>query len=163
MAGSGVWYGRNIRRLPASISYMGVDSNPSYIEFAKHKYQQRPNTIFVCADWNDTQWQTLLNEKPVGVVSLLGLLHHLETSAAQKVLQLSLDILKEHGSLITLDGCKESHASKLERFFYWIDRGQHVRSSTKLRQLFPTQPDISLYNSWLRVPYCYAICRVYKS
>ena len=151
-----------LERLPANISYMGVDSNRSYIEFAKDKYQQRPNTIFVCADWNDTQWHTLLNGQVVGVVSLLGLLHHLDTPAAQNVLQLSLNLVKEEGTLITLDGCKESHASRLERFFYWIDRGQYVRSSTQLGQLFPTRPDISLYNSWLRVPYCYAICKVYK-
>ena len=31
-----------LERLPVNISYMGVDSNTSYIEFAKDKYQQDP-------------------------------------------------------------------------------------------------------------------------
>ena len=149
-------------RLPRNISYIGVDSNIAYIEFAKDKYKDRSDTTFVCSNWNDSHWRTLLNDRVVGIVSLLGLLHHLDTPAARTVLTLSLDMVKQSGMLITLDGCNEIHASKLERFFYWIDRGQYIRSSTELRRLFPTTPDISLHNSWLRVPYCYAICRVDK-
>ena len=149
-------------RLPRNISYIGVDSNIEYIAFAKSKYKDRLDTTFVCSNWNDSHWQTLLNNRGVGVVSLLGLLHHLDTLSARTVLALSLDMVKQNGMLITLDGCKEIHASKFERFFYWIDRGKYVRSSTELQRLFPTTPDISLHNTWLRVPYCYAICRVYK-
>ena len=66
-------------RLPATISYLGVDSNPEYVEFARTKYNKRPDTRFVCADWNDPHWQTLLNDRIIGIVSLLGLLHHLDS------------------------------------------------------------------------------------
>ena len=149
-------------RLPATISYLGVDSNPEYIDFARTKYNNRPDARFVCADWNDSRWQGLLNDRVIGIVSLLGLLHHLDSSDAKDVLKLSLSLVKQNGMVMTLDGCKEIHASTLERFFYWIDRGKYIRGETELQNLFPIEPMVSLHNNWLRVPYCYAICRVYK-
>ena len=150
-------------RLPVNIPYIGVDSSPEYIAFAKNKYKERSNTTFVCANWNDTSWHSLLHSEVIRVVSLLGLLHHLNSDEAQNVLQLSFKVVKHHGTIITLDGCKEASASKIERFFYWIDRGQFIRNSDELQRLFPTQPTISLYNNWLRVPYCYAVCQVHNS
>ena len=149
-------------RLPATISYLGVDSNPEYVEFARTKYNKRPDTRFVCADWNDPHWQTLLNDRIIGIVSLLGLLHHLDSPDAKDVLKLSLKLVKQDGMVVTMDGCKEIHASTLERFFYWIDRGKYIRGATDLQNLFPVEPRISLHNNWLRVPYCYAICTVSK-
>ena len=74
----------------------------------------------------------IIEHKTVRVVSLLGLLHHLQDEDAQNVLRLSHDIISQDGFIITLDGCQELHAPKLERFFYWIDRGQHIRSSARL-------------------------------
>lgn len=155
--------GEVLERLPAHIVYLGIDNNPQYIEFAKQKYQHRPNTSFICADWNDTNWQTTFQTQQIGAVSLLGLLHHLNDRDAQDILALSLELVKEKGTLITLDGCKEIHASNVERFFYWIDRGNYVRSAAALKHLFPITPHIFLYNDWLRVPYCYAICQVVKT
>ena len=151
-----------LERLPKSIVYLGIDNNQQYIDFAKQKYKHRPNTHFVCSDWNDSHWQQTYCSQPIGVVSLLGLLHHLNDKDAQDVLHLSMDLVKMNGYLITLDGCKEIHASKIERFFYWIDRGNYVRSAAALKNLFPSAPTMSLYNNWLRVPYCYAICKVEK-
>ena len=149
--------------LPATISYLGVDSNTAYIDFARIKYNDRPGTRFVCADWNDASWQALLNDQVLGIVSLLGLLHHLDSPDAKDVLKLSLHLVKKDGMVMTLDGCKEIHASTLERFFYWIDRGKYIRSATELQNLFPIEPIVSLHNNWLRVPYCYAICTVCKT
>lgn len=151
-----------LSRLPENIVYLGIDNNPQYIAFAKQKYKQRPNTHFICADWNDTQWQTTFPTLSIGAVSLLGLLHHLNDQDAQNILTLSLDLVKENGTLITLDGCNEIHASIMERFFYWIDRGNYVRSAATLKQLFPHTPNISLHSDWLRVPYCYAVCQMVK-
>ena len=141
-----------LERLPKNIVYLGVDNNPQYIAFAEQKYKDRPNTSFICADWNDTQWQTTFPNQEVGVVSLLGLLHHLNKEEAQGILTLSLDLVKENGTLITLDGCKEIHASNTERFFYWIDRGKYIRSAAALKQLFPIAPSVSLHNDWLGYP-----------
>lgn len=152
-----------LERLPENIIYLGIDNNPQYIAFAKQKYEQRPNTSFICADWNDPQWQMTLPIHKVGVVSLLGLIHHLNKQDAQEILLLSLQLVKERGTLITLDGCREIHASKVERFFYWIDRGKYIRSAATLKQLFPITPVVSLHSNWLRVPYCYAVCQVVKT
>ena len=151
-----------LERLPKNIIYMGVDNNPQYISFAKQKYAHRPNTSFICADWNNTEWQMTFPQHKVGVVSLLGLLHHLNKPDAREILSLSFRLVKENGTILTLDGCKEMHASTLERFFYWIDRGNYMRSAAGLKQLFPVTPVVSLHNNWLRVPYCYAVCRVVK-
>ena len=152
-----------LERLPEHIVYLGIDNNPQYIAFAKQKYEHRANTSFICSDWNDAQWQTTFPTHKVGTVSLLGLLHHLNQQDAKAILALGLNLLKENGTLITLDGCREIHASNVERFFYWIDRGNHIRSAAALKQLFPLTPDVSLHDTWLRVPYCYAVCQVVKT
>ena len=152
-----------LERLPKHISYLGIDSNPQYIQFAKHKYQHRTNTTFICASWSEVNWRDIIDTNTIRVVSLLGLLHHLNDEDARKVLRLGHDVLAQDGLIITLDGCKELHASTVERFFYWIDRGQHIRNSARLAKLFPVSPEISLHTNWLRVPYSYAVCRVLKA
>ena len=152
-----------LERLPKHISYLGVDNNPQYIEFAKQKYQHRANTTFVCTSWNEIDWHDIVDTQAIRVVSLLGLLHHLNDVDARAVLRLSHDLLSREGFMITLDGCHEVHASKRERFFYWIDRGQYIRNSARLAKLFPMPPEVSLHTDWLRVPYCYAVCRVQKT
>lgn len=152
-----------LAHLPTNIPYIGVDINPKYIDYAQKTYPHRPNTTFVCASWHDTAWLDKIDGLHISVVSLLGLLHHLNDDEARKLLQLSFTCLSPQGTLISLDGCKEIHASMIERFFYWIDRGQHVRSSASLASLFPIKPQVSLHHKWLHVPYCYGICRIEKA
>ncbi len=152
-----------LQYLPAHIAYLGVDQNPRYIEFARKRYRHRPNTQFQCCDWHAVDWSVLATEPTVQVVSLLGLLHHLPTDEAKRVVQKSLSTLHETGTLITLDGCLEQDAGAIERFFYWIDRGDHIRSPQDLSSLFPTSPTMHIERRWLRVPYRYALCTVSKS
>ena len=153
-----------LNHIPQNIPYLGIDSNPKYIDFAKKKYSHRPHCQFVCADWNSTEWRSNIEHKKIKIITLLGLLHHLQDDAAHTVLQLSVELLQPKGTLITLDGCKESGASLLEQMFYGIDRGQYVRSSVELCRLFPKEfkPNIESYTNWLRVPYRYALCHVVK-
>lgn len=152
-----------LQYLPAHIGYLGIDENPRYIQFARKRYQHRPNTHFQCKDWNAVDWAGIATGQSVQVVSLLGLLHHLPTPEAKSIVERSLCALQQNGTLITLDGCIEQDAGVIERFFYWIDRGDHIRSSQKLSTLFPERPTMHLEKHWLRVPYRYALCTVLKS
>jgi len=154
-----------LNHLPKDIHYLGIDSNPKYIAYARQEYSNRPHSTFVCADWNSTEWHSHIETKTIRVITLLGLLHHLSDEDSYKVLELGTTLLKSKGCLITVDGCHEPNASLLEQFFYAIDRGRYVRSSLELRELFPKsiEPKIDIYTNWLRVPYRYALCHVFKS
>ena len=154
-----------LQYLPAHIAYLGIDENNRYIQFARERYQHRPNTHFHCKDWNAVDWSGIgiETEQSVQVVSLLGLLHHLPTPEAKSIVQQSLSTLHKNGTLITLDGCIEQDAGVIERFFYWIDRGDHIRSPQELSALFPERPTMRIEQHWLRVPYRYALCTVPKS
>jgi len=154
-----------LHQLPKDIYYLGIDSNPKYIEYAHKRYKHRANCTFICADWNSTEWYTHIKDKTIRVITLLGLLHHLSDEDSYKVLELSTDLLKPQGCLITVDGCHEPNASIIEQFFYAIDRGRYVRSAQELRTLFPKdiEPHIDIHTNWLRVPYRYALCHVFKS
>ena len=154
-----------LNHIPNSTLYLGIDSNPKYIEYAKKHFSNRPNCTFICADWNSIEWHSHLKDKNIRVITLLGLLHHLSDEDSHTVLQLSVDLLKPQGCLITIDGCNEPDSSIFEKLFYGIDRGRYVRSSVALRGLFPKdiKPHIDVHTSWLRVPYRYALCHVLKS
>jgi len=150
-----------LEHLPTNIWYYGIDNNPKYIQFAKEKYHKRPNTTFHCGNWNE--FDSTSFPVKTRIISALGLLHHLSDEDAQRLLLLGKQWLAPTGTLITLDGCREINRSRLEEFFYWIDRGQFIRDPDSLCALFPSQPTISIHGDWLRVPYRYALCRWTKS
>ena len=122
-----------LEHLPENIQYIGIDSNQRYISYAQKKYQGRPNTTFICGNWSTIEWP-----QNIRIVSLLGLLHHIPDDQAKQVISLSLRHLSPGGCIISLDGCPTSQSSYFERFFYWIDRGKHIRTEAHLKSLFPT-------------------------
>lgn len=143
--------------LPDHIHYIGIDCNPKYIHFAKRRYQHRPNTQFICGDWHQIS-SSVLDEQSIRVISLLGLLHHLNDADATQVLRLGERLLDPDGLLFSLDGCPDVNSSRFERFFYWIDRGQFIRTEPIMRRLFPSPIETSVHPNWLVVPYRYLLC-----
>lgn len=148
--------------LPEHISYVGIDSNPKYIEHAQNRYRNRPNSLFMCGDWSELS-QKLVDSYNFKIISLLGLLHHLNDRDAQLVLQLGQQLLSSEGMLFSLDGCPETDSSRFERFFYWIDRGNHIRTEPQIRGLFPTDVQTRVHRDWLVVPYRYIVCTMRAS
>ena len=147
--------------LPPDMNYVGVDNNSKYIHHAQKRYAQRPNTTFICGDWHDAAKQLNVSA-PIKIISLLGLLHHLNDAQAKDVLTLSYNLLSDDGLIFSLDGCPCEESSLFERFFYWIDRGDFIRTESSMRSLFPREIDTAIHSNWLLVPYKYVLCRMNK-
>ncbi len=143
--------------IPDNIQYIGIDNNPEYIRYARSKFQYRKNCTFICGNWSTMVWQ-----KNTRVISVLGLLHHLSDEQVKEVLALSWNHLSEGGCLISLDGCPTNESGLAERFFYWIDRGNYIRTKEHLCSLFPTNVQSTLHSNWLKVPYQYLLCKMVK-
>lgn len=143
--------------LPEHISYIGIDNNPKYIQHAKVRYRNRPNSLFICGDWSEAS-QNLTDLYNIKIISLLGLLHHLNDREARDVLTLGQQLLSSKGTLFSLDGCPEPDSSIFERFFYWVDRGNYIRTEPQIKTLFPTSVQTEIHPNWLVVPYRYVVC-----
>ena len=117
----------------------------------------RPNSLFICGDWSEAS-QNLTDLYNIKIISLLGLLHHLNDREARDVLKLGQQLLSSKGTLFSLDGCPEPDSSIFERFFYWVDRGNYIRTEPQIKTLFPTSVQTEIHPNWLVVPYRYVVC-----
>ena len=71
----GCGYGEISQYFPNSCNYLGVDLNPSYINYARQKHK-RDNTEFIVGDISDFD---LANRGPFDLVYFKGVLHHLRS------------------------------------------------------------------------------------
>jgi len=145
-----------VHHLPDNIEYIGIDLHQKYITAAQSLF---PQHRFICGDCtNLEQWSI----PQADVVCLLGVLHHLPNHQAEQVLHSAMAYVAPHGILLTLDGCREANISKLEDFFYAVDRGRYIRNKESYERLFrfssKSKPIDSKLVRWLHVPYQHLIC-----
>jgi 2-polyprenyl-3-methyl-5-hydroxy-6-metoxy-1,4-benzoquinol methylase len=140
--------------------YIGIDSEPRYIESARTRYGRRGT--FVCTPIED-----FVVDAPgsFDVVMANGVLHHLDDQQAGTMLRLAAAAMKENGRLVTLDGCFLDGQSFIARALLRMDRGKFVRDEpgylTLARQHFGSvQTDVR--HDLLSFPYSLLImtCRV---
>ena len=112
-------------------NYIGVDSNPSYIDDARRKYGSA-NVEFICADLLNLGD---LDIAPVDSVLSIGVLHHLDDEVAEAGVRSALSILKPGGVLFTMDPCFEPSQASLARVLMALDRGRFVRHPAEYRRL----------------------------
>lgn len=109
--------------------YIGVDINPHLIEYANHTYAGH-NKVFYA---NDVQ--SLIKQKKIKQVNkaiIINVLHHLNDQKATSLLKCIKTITKK--KVIIVDTDKEG-ANWLQRLFYMLDDGHHIRSQKELRHL----------------------------
>ena len=87
-------------RLPQPITYVGFDTDATYIEWARRRFGGR--ATFHCGIFNDAQAGKL---PPVNVVLLLGLLHHLSDEESAALLRTSAGLLAPGGRVVSVDTC----------------------------------------------------------
>jgi SAM-dependent methyltransferase len=119
-----------IDRLPAGVSYVGFDTDPSYIAWAKANRGDRGE--FFCDVYNE---QRRLELGSFDGVLMMGLLHHLDDAEAEEALSLASLSLKPGGRLLTLDTCYDDRLTGVETWMAHRDRGEYVRSTETFRQL----------------------------
>jgi len=114
--------GDALKHLDAFTSYLGFDTDPGAIEYARARYATRPNVRFECRECTQDD---LVRLAPTHV-SMIGLLHHLPDDAAVELLA-SLKASVSLTRAVTLD------IVYLEGHFYnnllaSLDRGKHCRT-----------------------------------
>lgn len=106
----------------APVSYMGFDSNPGYIEYAKKK--KYPG-IFIAGDAGNI----VFPEKEFDIIVALDVLHHISDEQAQQMLGLVKKCLKPNGRFILLDPVIRPEQTFFEKKLMNMDRGKHIRSA----------------------------------
>jgi SAM-dependent methyltransferase len=102
--------------------YVGIDSEPRYIESARTRFGRRGT--FLCTPIEDFVVDA---PRSFDVVMANGVLHHLDDQQAGGMLRLAAAAMKEGGRTVTLDGCFLDGQSLVARALLRMDRGQFVR------------------------------------
>jgi SAM-dependent methyltransferase len=113
------------------VEYIGFDTNPTYIGFARRRYGR--NGTFVVGD---TQYlRGDLRFRDADIVMAIGVLHHLDDQDAVHCIRFANDALKMTGRFICLEPCSIPNQGALSRFVMANDRGRNIRTEEQYRQL----------------------------
>jgi SAM-dependent methyltransferase len=142
--------------LPPGCEYVGIDANPRHIETAQETHGTRGT--FLCADFSAARD---LGGEPFSMVTMFGLLHHLDDDAATAALQIARDLVDPvHGRVFALDPCRAPGQHWMARFLINRDSGQNVRTEEGYRNLASgvfDQVEITLRHDMLNLPYTHCI------
>lgn len=115
------------------VEYVGFDTEPSYIDYAKKTYGDRGD--FYCEVFREEHVSKLGR---FDAIMLFGLIHHLDDDAATNLLGLLATALKSTGRLVSLDPCFVPNQSRIARFIAESDRGRFVRTQPRYHELVST-------------------------
>jgi cyclopropane fatty-acyl-phospholipid synthase-like methyltransferase len=152
--------GISLKFLAQTVGYIGVDINSGYIDYAKRKYGTRGRFEVADATRPDFELATALDR-----VMSLGVLHHVSDDAASRLVRNAVKCLKPGGAFLSIDPCYAPGQSRAAKFFIDHDRGRHVRTEAKYREIFAglCVDYIIVVSDMMRIPYTQIIARVRKS
>ncbi|QET02048.1 MULTISPECIES: class I SAM-dependent methyltransferase [Cupriavidus] len=110
-----------IRAFLPEVNYWGFDISEAYIEAARKRYGAQGNFVCKLLDYSDLETLPKFD-----VVLGCGLLHHLDSDAANHLFQLAKTALKPGGRLVTIDPCYAKGQNPISRLLVSYDRGQNV-------------------------------------
>jgi SAM-dependent methyltransferase len=143
--------------LPQDVDYRGFDISEQYIQHAREKFGKRGH--FYCKQLG---YSDLSGLPEFDVVLALGLLHHLDDSAAVSVMRLASQALKAGGRLLTIDPCFDPSQNRMAQFLIRHDRGQNVRDSAGYQAIAETtfkSPIVEVrHKSWIPYTRCFMEC-----
>lgn len=137
------------------VDYVGFDSSAHYIQAAQARFGARGRFF---------QEELRADSNPelgsFDCIVAVGLLHHLDDSAARRLFQIARERLAPGGRLITVDCCWDEGQHPLARWLISRDRGQNVRSRQGYAELatdiFPrTQAECR--HNLLHIPYTHTL------
>lgn len=146
--------------LPADVRYVGVDLSENYISSARRRYGNQGE--FHCRDVASLPVQ---EAGTVDVALAVGLLHHLDDSQVDGLLDAVARLLGPGGRLVSIDPCYDPAQSAAARFMISRDRGQNVRSgkcycTLASRHFHLTR--LTVRHDLSRIPYTHAILECTK-
>lgn len=155
----GCGYGKLSSRI-SHVTYIGIDISPKYIENANLHYGSFGR--FICGDI--TEDSVLENLEQFDVVTIIGVLHHLNDTECRTLLSSTKRLLNADGRLVTLDGVFTHNQSAIARLLLRSDRGRFVRTEEQYRRLLSEQFEIStgdIRRDLMNIPYTHfvTVCR----
>lgn len=146
-----------LEKLPTDCHYVGFDFQPSYIESAKKRYGNRGE--FYCAN---VASHTFSQDERFDRIYVGALLHHLEDSEVESLLQSIHNLLSPGGYLIAVENVFCDEQSWLAKKIIGFDRGQNVRTAegyTHLLQKYFSHIEYEIRHDLLRIPYTHILLR----
>ncbi len=148
-----------IDKFPSGIDYTGIDNNPLYIKDAKAKH---PFHKFECVSIEE---YASIHENYYDIVLAIGVLHHLEDTVAQHLIDLAYRALKPGGYLVTYDGAWIKNQPLIAKLLLSMDRGKFIRTPKEYLELFKDRfesIESNHYNDCLKLPYTIFITKAQK-
>lgn len=110
-------------------TYVGVDLNPRYIEYARRRFAGR----FLAGDARHVD----LAAGSIDQILVFGLLHHLDDELVHAVLLEMRRVLKPSGrALVVEDIPTVSRLNLLGRLIHVAENGEHIRPADEYRRLY---------------------------
>jgi 2-polyprenyl-3-methyl-5-hydroxy-6-metoxy-1,4-benzoquinol methylase len=137
------------------VNFTGIDRNERYIREATSRYGNRGR--FILADVGEVAAMGL---PPFDIVTMFGLLHHLDDRQAADLMAAARALLREGGRIVTVDPCFTDRQNPIAYLLARFDRGRNVRRADAYRALAAaTFPKVELHvrGDLLRLPYNHAI------
>jgi SAM-dependent methyltransferase len=134
------------------VEYVGFDTEPSYIEYAKKNYGNRGQ--FYCEIFRKEHVAKL---GKFDAVMLFGVIHHLDDATASDLLSLLSASLKDTGRLVSVDPCFAPDQSRIARFVAESDRGRFVRTPARYQEL------VSPHFAHVEAHVLHNVCRIPSS
>lgn len=153
-----------LAHLPGDIGvYTGLDGDPSYIEYARKRWRNRPACGFFHRRIEDAA--PLLERKYFDIVLALGVLHHLDDCHASSLVDLARRSLKPGGNLITYDNAYVENQHRFARWLISKDRGAHIRTPAQYQAFLERRflrVETAIHRDFLRLPYTVCILRCFS-
>jgi len=140
-----------LRSLP-DVEYFGLDTDPSYIAFARRMYGDK--ATFVVGNTRSVQNDSRF--KDADIVIAITVLHHLDDEEAVDCIRFAHNALKATGRFVCLDPCWIPNQGALSKYIMSRDRGRNIRTEQQYRQLasqFFRNVHASVDTKSMRIPY----------
>ena len=139
------------------ISYVGIDQNENYINYATNKYGAKGT--FICAGVDKLNDYGL---KTFDRIIILGVMHHLDDVQLAELMMSLKDRLNIGGVLITFDVAFEDNQNLIAKLLAKNDRGKFVRTKGQYLEFINLAFNVEqadLRHDLLRVPYTHLLTR----
>ena len=136
--------------------YVGIDSNPSYIQEARRRNESN-NAEFLVGDISSSE---VLDRGPFDLVMMTGVLQHLPNEHVLAIADSSKKLVSKSGRLVAVEPVFAPDQRLTARLIIAADRGRFVRDSdgyTNLLKTGFTNVTGNVVHGRLRIPYSHVI------
>ena len=158
----GCGYGDIARFFVNRCSYLGIDSNESYVKEAQRR-NSHTNAEFLLADLSD---EVVKRRGPFDLVILSGVLHHLTSEQVIALASASEELLSPTGRFVAIEPVFTPDQRLSARLIIASDRGRYVRDVDGYKALLSkgfANVDGKVVHGRLRIPYSHVILTCTRS